>query len=512
MEPLLFTLSLLVSLLVLRALVHSPLARYFGDAPDHRKVHQSVVPRIGGVGIILAFLLVLGMLGLLGSPFMPLPTGPYLKAVVFASLFLLFAGTLDDVRPLNFKIKFLLQFTLAAGMVLLLDQDFNTVALLGHRFELGVFGPVFTIFFIVAVMNALNLVDGIDGLAGGVALCGFGAVAVMAHANGRIATVLLCMALIGVVLGFLRFNFSRPHKMFLGDAGSQFLGAMLALMAIQVQEMGLTGKSILVPVLLVGYPVLDVGVAMVRRFKCGKRRQLSGRILRMFAADNEHMHHRLVYLGLSHAQSTFLLLLVAGGIGAAAIIVSRVGWPVKGFVLGYLAVAILLILNRLGYIGLNPWLTMPRMKAPPALIVGVIEPDEVFFHSLNSFKQDKFRFLSLPGKLTQFLREELVAVLLYNASAERFEEEWAKALRATEVQDCHAVVIADLKDIEKVKAKNPEGYRLVHFMEKPVRIPDLVRVLDGISKPVEKAERLRPRERRFSLAEVALRKRENAGQ
>jgi UDP-GlcNAc:undecaprenyl-phosphate GlcNAc-1-phosphate transferase len=509
MELLLLATALLTSLLVLRALVHSPLARHFGDAPDHRKVHQSIVPRIGGMGIILSFLIVVGMLALLGSPYLPLPSGPYFKSILFAAAFMLVAGTVDDLRPLNFKIKFLLQFALAAGVVLILDQEFDTFAVLGHRFELGALGPLITIFFIVGVMNAFNLIDGIDGLAGGVSLCGLGAIAVMSHANGRLPTYLLCMILMGSVLGFLRFNFSRPHKMFLGDAGSQFLGTMLALMAIRVQEMGLTGRSMLVPLLIVGYPLLDVGVAMVRRFNCGRRRGLAGRFLRMFVADNEHLHHRLIYLGLSHLQSTFLLLILAGSLGATAIILSRIGWPLKGLVLAYLAMSILLILNRLGYIGLRPWLTMPRAQAEPSRIVGVIEPDEVFFHSLTSFKQDKFRFLSLPGKLTPFLREELVAVALYNASPDRFEEEWAKALRATEVQECPAVVIADARDIEKVKALNPGGFRLVHFMEKPVRIPELVRVLDGLSATAARAT-ARPRERRFSLAEAALRKRENA--
>src|SRR5690606_4120913 len=110
---------------------------------------------------------------------------------------------------------------------------------------------------------------------------------------------------------------------------------------------------------------------------------------------------------------------VAGGIGATALIISLVGWPVRPMVMAYLGFCLLLILNRLGYIGVGPWLTFPRYnKVLPTRIVGVMEPDEVFFHSLKSFKQTQFEFLSLPGKVSPFMSNDLYAVLLYNVSSE----------------------------------------------------------------------------------------------
>lgn len=126
-------------------------------------------------------------------------------------------------------------------------------------------------------------------------------------------------------------------------------------------------------------------------------------------------------------------------------------------------------------------------------------------HSLNSFKQEKFAFLSVPGKLTQFMAPDLVAVVLYNASSARFDEEWTRVLRAIEIQDCPAIVIAEEKDIERVKSKRPEEYRMVHFIEKPVRIPELIRALEGIAS--QPANDWSPGSRRFSLAEAALRNR-----
>ncbi|MDQ3000971.1 MAG: undecaprenyl/decaprenyl-phosphate alpha-N-acetylglucosaminyl 1-phosphate transferase [Fibrobacterota bacterium] len=499
--------SFLVCAVCLQLLMWSPIAKYFGDAPNHRKVHQTIVPRLGGLGIILAFLVVFCIRTLVPDDLWPRSGNYFSGALIFTALFLAVAGSLDDVRTLGFKTKFALQFTLATGVVVLLGHKFGAVSLFGHRVQLEQFGPILTIFWMVAVMNAFNIIDGIDGLAGGVAICGFGAVGCMAYANGDQYLLAMSVVFIGLCFGFLRFNFSKRHKVFLGDSGSQFLGATLALFAIEAQSLPNTRNSIFIPLLVVGYPLFDISVAMLRRFLKGSARGLGGRILRMFAADNEHLHHRLVFLGLSHMQSTFLLMLVASTLGAAAIIISRVQVWERVAVLTYFATALFLILNRLGYLGMRPWLTFPRSKAMPNNIVGVIEPDEVFFHSLKSFKQDKFDFLSMPAKLTKFMGDELVAVTLYNASSERFEEKWASALRASEYHDCPAIVIADAPDIERVKAHHPEGFKSIHFMEKPVRIPDLIRELEKCTQPRVKALARRPRERKFSLAQIALRNR-----
>jgi UDP-GlcNAc:undecaprenyl-phosphate GlcNAc-1-phosphate transferase len=502
--------SFLLSALALRVLVTSPLVKYFGDAPNHRKVHQQVVPRLGGLGMILGFIVMLGIRVFAPGELWPISGNYFSGALLFIALFLSIAGTLDDVRPLDFKIKFVLQFMLAGGVVFLLGHHFGTISLFGHRLELEQFGPIATIFWMVAVMNAMNIIDGIDGLAGSVAVCGFAAVAFMAYASGAQYLLAMATAFIGLTLGFLRFNLSRHYKVFLGDSGSQFLGAVLAMFAIEVQVFPQAQHSIFVPLFIVGYPLFDISVAMARRFVKGGSRRFKNRFMHMFIADNEHLHHRLVYLGLSHIQSTFLLSMVAGSMAAGAIIISKLSIPGRVGFVAFLAATLFLILNRLGYIGIRPWVTFPRAKALPGSIVGVIEPDEVFFHSLQSFKQAKFEFLAIPGKLTQFMREDLVAVLLYNATSDKFEEEWTKALRATEIQDCPAVVIAEAHDIERMKAMNPEGYRSIYFIEKPVRIPDLIRMLENVVVPKAKAKASRVRGLSFSLAELALRSRKNA--
>jgi UDP-GlcNAc:undecaprenyl-phosphate/decaprenyl-phosphate GlcNAc-1-phosphate transferase len=503
---LVLSVSYLASVVTIWLLLKTPAVKLFGDKPDHRKVHQQVVPRLGGLGIILAFFLVFALRWHVPLEAWPRSGNQFSLALLFIAVFLAATGALDDIRNINFKVKFLFQFILAAGITLLLGHHFGTFSLFGHAAELDNFGSAITILWIMAVMNALNIIDGIDGLAGGVALCGFGATALIAYSNGAVYILAISLVFAGLTLGFLRFNLSRRDKVFLGDSGSQFLGAVLALLAVEVQRMPTTDFSVLVPLLVVGYPLFDTLVAMIRRFFKRNRRRLSRRITDMFLADNEHLHHRLVYLGLSHLQASFLLILVAGSFATSAVIIARVDVPIRIGVCAYLALSLFLILNRLGYVGIKPWLTFPRLKPLPPYIIGVIEPDELFFHSLKSFKQEKFEFLNLPEKLGKFLGQDLVAVMLYNALRDRFDEQFTAALRATEYHDRPAILIAESADIDRIKANRPEGFKSIHFLEKPVRIPDLIRKLETIARERERGSgRQNPREPKFSLAEIALR-------
>ncbi len=488
-------------------LLRSPLVRFFADAPDHRKVHLAVVPRFGGVAIILSFLALAA-----SARFVPgYENFPALRrllpSLAFSGFFLLAAGTLDDLRPVHFKVKFALQFALAGILVFALGNRFEAFSLLGHHFHLGGLGMVISLLWFVGLMNAFNMIDGIDGLAGGVALCGFTAVALVCYGSGHAGLALLCLALIGITSGFLIFNLSPTHKVFLGDTGSQFLGAVLGLLAMHVQALPGIDYSLFIPVLIVGYPILDVGVAMTRRFiRCGATQTLAMRFQRMFLADNEHLHHRLVYLGHSHLQSAFLLTVVAATFSASAFILAKTDWRGTAAVLGYLSVAFLFILNRLGYLGRRSWLSLSFHKSLPDRLVGVIEPEDLLFHSLANYRQDKFDFLALPARMTKFMGEDLSAVILYNSYHGKFEEQWTALLRAREVQDCPAIVIAGEAEIAKVRELNPEGFENIRFMEKPVRIPDLIRELELISRKPVFERGARPQEQGFSLAELAMRR------
>ncbi len=175
----------------------------------------------------------------------------------------------------------------------------------------------------------------------------------LAYADGSQNVLNLCATLAGAILGFLYFNFHRRHKIFLGDTGSQFLGAMLALLILRIHAWPSVKHSPLIPVLLVAYPALDTSVAMLRRFVKG-RHDLNRRFTSMFQADNDHLHHRLVYQGLSHLQATSLLLLLSSGFMAAAVLLSRMGWKGEMVVVAYLVFTLILILRRMGFIDVKP--------------------------------------------------------------------------------------------------------------------------------------------------------------
>lgn len=336
-----------LSLILLGILVRTPLVRHFADMPGHRKVHQTVIPRLGGLGIILSFLILLTI----AQVFQLWDPSPrFLSSIIFASLFLLVSGTLDDVFTLGYKAKFLLQFLLAGVIVSVFHLYFENVTVFGYTIPLHGMGPVISAFWLVGLMNAMNIIDGIDGLAASVAMAGFAGVAALSYAAGAPNALGVCVALSGAVIGFLYYNLQRRRKIFLGDTGSQFLGVMLGILTMRIHSLPTVGESLLVPLLLAGYPILDLSVAMARRFLRARTQHLGRRVTSMFKADNGHLHHRLVYSGLSHIQATGLLMLLASGFTATAVVLPRVSGPWQVAVAAYLLVAVAIVLNRLGFL------------------------------------------------------------------------------------------------------------------------------------------------------------------
>jgi UDP-GlcNAc:undecaprenyl-phosphate/decaprenyl-phosphate GlcNAc-1-phosphate transferase len=485
--------------------VRSPLVKYFADAPDHRKVHQWIVPRFGGLGLVATFLFLLAVSTFADITYLNSIDGKFLATLAFIGLFILCAGTMDDVHPLDYKVKFLFQFLLAGVVVCVFGSQFHRFVFLGHTFELNGAGAVISIFWMVAVMNAVNIIDGVDGLASTVALCSLSAIGAVAWSNGAQELAWVSAVLIGSLLGFLRFNFHSRHKIFLGDTGSQFLGAMLAFLTMEVQGLPDINHRGLVPLLLIGYPLFDITVAMMRRFSKRGQRSLSHRITRMFAADNDHLHHRLVYLGLSHIQVTFLLSLIAGTMGATAIVLVRTSLLLGLSVVVYMGFALFLVLNRLGFVGLKPWVVFPRIKPLPSRIVGILDPDDIFLHSLKSSQQEEFDFLPVATKLTSFIGSDLTAVVMHNVDPARFDEQWAALLRIQEFQELPAVVVAGERELDRVKAMNKEGFRMLRFVAKPAQVPELLRALDTVTAANHKSSPVGSPEKRFSLAALAMR-------
>jgi UDP-GlcNAc:undecaprenyl-phosphate/decaprenyl-phosphate GlcNAc-1-phosphate transferase len=316
------------------------------DLLDHalssRKVHVRPVPRLGGVAIVLAFFAPL--VGLLfvksevGQLFVADPRhalGLFLGGASIAVL-----GVYDDLKSADAKLKFLVQFAVG-GLVYSLGFRIDVVANpLGAPIHLGWLGLPFTLLWIAGVINAINLIDGLDGLAGGVAFISVGVTFVAALMHGEPLMALVSAALAGAILGFLRYNFN-PATIFMGDTGSMFLGFVLATTSIKSHHKASTAVAIIVPVIALGLPITDTLLAMARRALRGAP---------LFQADRDHIHHRLLQMGLTHRQVVLVLYGASVVLGAMALVLTASSSLQAALVLGALALAAGLVLRWLGYL------------------------------------------------------------------------------------------------------------------------------------------------------------------
>lgn len=262
------------------------------DIPkDERRVHTKPIPRMGGLSIYIACLVV--------SVF----TIKYdfkMLGLFFSASFIVIMGILDDIKPLKPLTKLLVQIA-AACILLLFDIRIKTLSIpfisQNNYIDIGYFGIPLTIVWVVGVTNAMNLIDGLDGLA-----CGTGFIAsltlfIVAIIANRYVSAVITITLAGACLGFLYYNFN-PARIFLGDTGSQFIGFMLSSVSIIGAIKYHTAFSIYVPVLAFGVPIYDTLNAMIRR-------KLNGRPI--MEADRGHLHHRLLDNGFSHKNTVLFM-------------------------------------------------------------------------------------------------------------------------------------------------------------------------------------------------------------
>ena len=289
-----FLSTLLLALLITIAMtpVLSMLAVHFKvavDLPGERKVHTLPVPRIGGIAMTV-------------GAFVPLlywlHADHFVTAYLAAATILVAFGMLDDVLDIPPRFKFIGQ--IIAALVIILAGDVQ-IKSLGILLSDGVLLPGFiaiplTLLAIVGATNAINLSDGLDGLAGGICLLIFASIGCLAYLEGNEAIGLIALALSGVLFGFLRFN-THPASIFMGDAGSQFLGFSAASLSICLTQTTPTLSPVL-PLILLGFPVLDTLTVMITRISKGRS---------PFSADKNHFHHHLMGLGLHHAESVLVI-------------------------------------------------------------------------------------------------------------------------------------------------------------------------------------------------------------
>jgi UDP-GlcNAc:undecaprenyl-phosphate GlcNAc-1-phosphate transferase len=291
--------SAMVHPLVSRIAIHRGLL----DFPDgERRGHAQPVPRLGGIGVFAGVLVAAALAGALESKEHLLTLLPFVLSLAAGATILFVTGLADDLFGVRPSLKLLVQ---SAAALLVYRFGFRIDLLVlppSHLVSLGILSLPVTVLWIVGLSNAFNLVDGADGLAGGVAIIALVATAASA-AILHDTTVLWCStALIGAMLGFMRFNLP-PARIFLGDSGSLVVGFLLAVLTVKGMSRQDGAVYALAPIFALAYPLLDTGIAMLRRWLRGDP---------LSRADGRHIHHQLRVLGLGARQSLLVLCSLSG--------------------------------------------------------------------------------------------------------------------------------------------------------------------------------------------------------
>lgn len=284
-------------------------------SPSARKVHDRPTPSLGGLamlGGIGAGLLTAWLLGAFDAVFRSFTD---IAGVVVAAVIIFLVGLADDIRDISAPAK--VAGIVLAGVVLALAG----VSVLWFRIPFTGFiqlsadlSVVVTVIWLLVMANAINLIDGLDGLAGGIVAIASGSFFVYAFELGRDGVLfdgnpgaLLAVLTAGACIGFLPMNF-HPAKTFMGDGGALLLGLMLAASTVAVGgriDQAVSGQvffffaPLLIPLLLLGVPLVDLALAVVRR---AARKGVS-----ISSADKEHLHHRLMRLGHGHVRTVLIL-------------------------------------------------------------------------------------------------------------------------------------------------------------------------------------------------------------
>ncbi|KAB7627896.1 glycosyltransferase family 4 protein [Alkalilimnicola sp. S0819] len=258
------------------------------DQPCARKVHARPVARVGGIGIAVGLLLPLLLV---------LPLEPMLGAWLAGAVILFASGLLDDRFELGHYTKFVGQLA-AVGLVVFHGGLYITrLPFVPPELISPALGMAITVFAMVGAINSINHADGLDGLASGETLLSLVAIALLAWLVDAQLVVLISLAAIGSILGFLRYNV-HPARVFMGDSGSQLLGYTLAFLVVYLTQHADPTLSAALPALLLGLPIIDILAVLYQRVR---------QRMNWFRATRNHIHHRLLDLGFQHGESVILI-------------------------------------------------------------------------------------------------------------------------------------------------------------------------------------------------------------
>ncbi len=291
------------------------------DIPNKRKVHTVPIPRLGGVGIFLGFLL--GYM-IYGTP------SAIMNSVLIGSFIIVLTGVVDDIKPLDAKTKFIGQLIASLIIVFyghLLINDLSAFNI-NIDFDWYISYPL-TIFFILGCINCMNLIDGLDGLSSGLSAIYFLTIGIIACFKGNIGLdLVITFVMLGSVLGFLVHNF-HPATIFAGDSGSMFMGFIIAVVAL-LGFKNVTLTSLIIPLFILAIPICDTVFAIIRRLLKGES---------ISTPDKFHIHHQLLNRNFSQTETVLIIYLVDLLFAAASIV-----YFLKDRILGYIIYGILLVI------------------------------------------------------------------------------------------------------------------------------------------------------------------------
>lgn len=309
------------------------------DVPNERKIHKTIMPRMGGVAIFLGFLL--GYM-LFGEPSI------VMNSILIGSFIIILTGVIDDIKPIKASTKLIGQ--LAASLVIVFYGQLliSELDAFGLYINFGILAYPVTVFFILGCINCINLIDGLDGLSSGISSIYFLTIGIIAVIQNKLGLdFTLTFIMLGSTLGFLVHNF-YPAKIFAGDSGSMFLGFIIASISL-LGFKNVTLTSFIIPILILAIPILDTLFAILRRLIKGES---------ISVPDRFHIHHQLLNRNFSQLETVLIIYAINIIFASASIL-----YILKDKYIGYFVYVILFIVIVLFIAKTNVVIEHERIKA-----------------------------------------------------------------------------------------------------------------------------------------------------
>ncbi|MBW2063758.1 MAG: undecaprenyl/decaprenyl-phosphate alpha-N-acetylglucosaminyl 1-phosphate transferase [Deltaproteobacteria bacterium] len=304
-----FALAFLVSYFVMPFCIQVASRFDILDRPNWRKIHERPTPLLGGLGIYVAFCLALVMNGV----FLP-----GMRILLLGATMILLIGLLDDVRPIPAPWKFALQILVALFVIIL--GDIRLTFFYDQAWAPFLNIPI-TVLWIVGLTNAMNFFDGVDGLAASLSIICASFLGLIAFNTHQPPLGWFAVALVGACLGFFPYNFRIRESalLFLGDAGSTFLGFTLAGLAVLGRWSNTSHfVSLSAPILIFGVLIFDMVYVNLSRIKNSQARNFLGLLT---CVNKDHLHHRLIFMGFAKKEAVFIISTLAVCLGVSALII-----------------------------------------------------------------------------------------------------------------------------------------------------------------------------------------------